>query len=121
MTRAVPDRHGRTRACLLYFLVSDDDGYLGAGVLVAHGPGSLLLLQRWSNAHCVVPRRCRPLEIDRKPRQLNECNCSICRRYGARWAYYRRKSVRVLGCSPKALLAGGVSGADAEAAPSRDP
>jgi hypothetical protein len=60
MTRAVPDRHGRTRASLLYFLVSDDDGYLGAGALVAHGLGSLLLLQRWSNAHRVVPLRRRP-------------------------------------------------------------
>jgi hypothetical protein len=25
------------------------------------------------------------LEIARKPRQLTECNCSICRRYGGLW------------------------------------
>ena len=54
-----------------------------------------------ASCHCGAVR----LEIDRKPRQLTECNCSICRRYGARWAYYRRKSVRVLCCSPKALSA----------------
>lgn len=35
------------------------------------------------------------IEISRKPRSLTECTCSICHRYGARWAYYTRKSVRV--------------------------
>lgn len=45
-----------------------------------------------ASCHCGAVR----LEIARKPRQLTECNCSICRRYGARWAYYRRKAVRVL-------------------------
>lgn len=34
------------------------------------------------------------LEISRRPRSLTECNCSICRRYGALWAYYSRRSVR---------------------------
>jgi hypothetical protein len=53
-----------------------------------------------ASCHCGAVR----LEIDRKPRQLTECNCSICRRYGARWAYYRRKSVRVH-CAPEALSA----------------
>ena len=35
------------------------------------------------------------LELQKKPRQLTQCNCSICRRYGALWAYFQRKSVRV--------------------------
>jgi hypothetical protein len=36
------------------------------------------------------------LEIARKPRKLTECNCSICRRYGALWAYYSRETARVV-------------------------
>lgn len=39
------------------------------------------------------------LEIARKPRSLTECNCSICRRYGALWSYYSRRSVRIGGSS----------------------
>lgn len=35
------------------------------------------------------------IDIPRKPRRLTECNCSICRRTGARWAYYQRKDVRI--------------------------
>jgi hypothetical protein len=35
------------------------------------------------------------LELPRAPRALTQCNCSICRRYGALWAYFRRSSVRV--------------------------
>ena len=35
------------------------------------------------------------LELPRPPRTLTQCNCSICRRYGALWAYYRRRSIRV--------------------------
>ncbi len=42
------------------------------------------------------------LEVARKPRKLTQCNCSICRRYGAIWAYYSRKSVRVI-CERDAL------------------
>jgi hypothetical protein len=33
------------------------------------------------------------IDMRRKPRSLTECNCSICRRYGAIWAYFARKSV----------------------------
>jgi hypothetical protein len=36
------------------------------------------------------------LEADRLPRGVTECNCSICRRLGARWAYYTRKSARIV-------------------------
>jgi hypothetical protein len=35
------------------------------------------------------------LEIPRKPRQLSSCNCSLCRRYGALWAYYKARDVKV--------------------------
>ena len=37
--------------------------------------------------------------VARKPRQLTECNCSICRRYGALWAYYSRASVKIIAAS----------------------
>lgn len=46
-----------------------------------------------ASCHCGAVR----LEIARRPRQLTECNCSICRRYGTRWAYYTQTAVRVVG------------------------
>jgi hypothetical protein len=51
-----------------------------------------------ASCHCGAVK----LEIPRRPRKLTQCNCSICRRYGAIWAYYRRKSVRVT-CGADAL------------------
>ncbi len=41
--------------------------------------------------HCGAIR----LVLPRRPRRLTACNCSICRRYGALWAYYRADTVRV--------------------------
>lgn len=41
--------------------------------------------------HCGAVR----IEVARRPRTVTECNCSICRRYGARWAYFLGKSVKV--------------------------
>lgn len=35
------------------------------------------------------------LQMQRKPRQLTQCNCSICRRYGALWSYCQRKTIQV--------------------------
>jgi hypothetical protein len=35
------------------------------------------------------------LAITRAPDELVDCNCSICRRYGALWAYYSLKDVTV--------------------------
>ena len=32
-----------------------------------------------------------------KPEQITECNCSICRKLGTRWAYYRRGEATVTG------------------------
>lgn len=36
------------------------------------------------------------INVMRKPRTLTECNCSICRRYGAAWAYYSRKTAQLM-------------------------
>jgi hypothetical protein len=41
--------------------------------------------------HCGAVR----VEVPRKPRFLTACNCSICVRYGALWAYYRKGAIRV--------------------------
>jgi hypothetical protein len=35
------------------------------------------------------------ITIPRKPRRITSCTCSVCRRYGALWAYYRSTAVRV--------------------------
>jgi hypothetical protein len=45
-----------------------------------------------ATCHCGSVR----VEVPRKPRRLTSCNCSICRRYGALWAYYRVADVVVL-------------------------
>jgi hypothetical protein len=37
------------------------------------------------------------IDIPRKPRTVTDCNCSICRRYGVLWAYYKARDVRVRG------------------------
>lgn len=55
-----------------------------------------------ATCHCGAVR----IEIARKPVRLSRCTCSICRRYGAHWAYYTRKSVKVM-CSPGAIKAYG--------------
>src|SRR6185295_19814289 len=41
------------------------------------------------------------VEIPRRPRMLTNCNCSISRRYGVLWAYYKASTVRVI-CEPGA-------------------
>jgi len=35
------------------------------------------------------------LEIAEAPREITECNCSICRRYGVLWAYYAPEKVEL--------------------------
>ena len=35
------------------------------------------------------------IRMDRTTRKLTRCNCSICRRYGALWAYQQRKAIHV--------------------------
>jgi hypothetical protein len=46
-----------------------------------------------ASCHCGSVR----IEVPRKPRTLTDCNCSICRRTGARWAYYQAANVRIQG------------------------
>ena len=41
--------------------------------------------------HCGAVR----VEVPRRPRSLTNCNCSICRRYGTLWAYYKASEVRI--------------------------
>ena len=36
-------------------------------------------------------------EVDEAPTEVTSCNCSVCRRYGVLWAYYREAQVRVTG------------------------
>jgi len=38
----------------------------------------------------------------RLPRQVTQCNCSVCRRYGTLWAYYRRSAVSII--APRGTL-----------------
>jgi hypothetical protein len=45
-----------------------------------------------TSCHCGAIK----LELQTRPRRLTQCNCSLCRRYGALWAYFQRKRVRVL-------------------------
>jgi hypothetical protein len=45
-----------------------------------------------ATCHCGAIR----VEIPRRPRTLTSCNCSICSRTGALWAYYAAKDVRVI-------------------------
>ncbi len=42
---------------------------------------------------------CKAVRITFPPpdKHLNECQCSICRRYGALWAYYKRDEVQIEG------------------------
>jgi hypothetical protein len=44
------------------------------------------------SCHCGAVR----VEVPRRPRSLTDCNCSICRRYGVLWAYYRASAVRII-------------------------
>ena len=37
------------------------------------------------------------MEIAEPPLWITDCNCGICRRYGALWAYYSLAKVRVTG------------------------
>lgn len=45
------------------------------------------------SCHCGQIR----LELARRPDYINECNCSLCRKTGARWAYFDPADVSVSG------------------------
>lgn len=51
-----------------------------------------------ASCHCGAVR----MEIAEPPETVTECNCSICYRYGARWAYYTPQQVSVI-CKPDAF------------------
>ena len=53
-----------------------------------------------ASCHCGAVR----IDIARRPRALTQCTCSICRRYGAQWAYYTRRSVTIH-ANPSAITA----------------
>jgi hypothetical protein len=40
---------------------------------------------------------CKAVQIGvaRVPRQVTQCNCTVCRHYGTLWAYYRRSAVSI--------------------------
>jgi hypothetical protein len=46
-----------------------------------------------ATCHCGAVR----IHIPREPEKLTNCNCSLCRRTGALWAYYLPKEVRIEG------------------------
>src|SRR5262245_40357036 len=52
-----------------------------------------------ATCHCGSVR----IRVVQLPRTLTRCNCSICRRYGALWAYYKPTSVQI--DAPKGGLA----------------
>ena len=87
---------------------------------VAAGRGSpfhSLATRNELHAHRHLPLRSGPGEIPRRPRTLTNCNCSICRRYGVLWAYYKAETVQVTG-APLATMAysWGTSASDSSAA-----
>ena len=51
-----------------------------------------------ATCHCENIR----IQIPELPASVTSCNCSICRRYGALWAYFTRDRVR-LGAEPDTL------------------
>ncbi len=44
------------------------------------------------SCHCGAVR----IEVAAAPAYLNQCHCSVCRRYGTLWGYYRTDQVRLL-------------------------
>jgi hypothetical protein len=44
-----------------------------------------------TSCHCGAVK----IDVPRSPRSLTNCDCSICRRYGTLWAYYKKTEVTV--------------------------
>jgi hypothetical protein len=44
------------------------------------------------SCHCGAVR----IQVDRKPRRLTRCNCSICRRHAGLWGYYDKSEVKIV-------------------------
>ncbi|KAK4545238.1 hypothetical protein LTR36_003418 [Oleoguttula mirabilis] len=62
------------------------------------------------SCHCNALR----LSVPRLPEYLNLCQCSICRNYGASWAYYDTHEITVLSPTPAASQDQRSAGLDAE-------
>ena len=45
-----------------------------------------------ASCHCGAVR----IEVAERPAQLTACNCSLCRRLGTLWAYYRPQQVSIV-------------------------
>lgn len=45
-----------------------------------------------ATCHCGAVK----VEVPRRPRSLTNCNCSMCRRYGVLWAYYKDSDVKLI-------------------------
>jgi hypothetical protein len=45
-----------------------------------------------ASCHCGAVK----VEVPRRPRSLTNCNCSMCRRYGVLWAYYKDSDVKLI-------------------------
>ena len=43
-----------------------------------------------ASCHCGAVK----FAVETAPEDVNDCNCSICRRYGTLWAYYQKPEVR---------------------------
>jgi len=53
-----------------------------------------------ASCHCGAVK----IDIGQKLQSLTECTCSVCRRYGARWAYCTRTTAKV-SCDPDTITA----------------
>ncbi len=45
-----------------------------------------------ANCHCGAVQ----IEMNEAPDALLECNCSVCGRYGVKWAYYTQDQVKII-------------------------
>lgn len=56
-------------------------------------PSAIIEIASQGSCHCGAVN----LTVSRPPREVTECHCSICIRYGALWAYYRAEDVSLAG------------------------
>ena len=84
------------RTCFMASSVEGDvPSYRAAGASrhPARNEGAEVMIE--ASCECGAVR----LEIETPPETVGDCNCSICRRYGALWAYYPLAQVRVSGAT----------------------
>ena len=61
------------------------------------GRAKLAAMTTAATCHCGAVT----LEVPTAPTQVTSCNCSICRRLGALWAYYEPSAMRIVGETAK--------------------